>query len=329
MQELPSWKSPRLDEDPELEIPPMPLMPQLYPIAGLAHIPSEQEENIPNDYPAPVFKSPVPREHPPLVLPEPLKVPPLKLPVMPVITEDESTVNYDAYKEELMPVFVLPSQEPLPVWEEPHLAEPPPEPEYVLPQIIPPPILESMPPFKSPLLDPRPCEKSYYELGKDERGVCDGLCSKHGHKHHFVPGQHRREPCFAKAPQLLSLPAPPFLEAESVLSRSEFQDGGKSHNLAELQIIPEPIFQAPLEEAVPPFEPPTLKEEPVYVPPPPVYLPSWKEPKPPPPLGWMAGQRPVFLIDCSAAMVGERMEAVQKCLETLFSPGGQVKNTMK
>ena len=156
----------------------MPSMPQLYPIAGLAAIPSEHDENIPNDLQAPVFKSPIPREYPPLVLPEPLKVPPLKLPTMPAFTEDESSIDYDAYKEEPMSVFVLPPQEPLPVWVEPHLAELPGEQEYIVAEVIPPPVLESIPSFRLPLLDPRPCEKSYYEIGNDKRGICDGLCSK-------------------------------------------------------------------------------------------------------------------------------------------------------
>ncbi|KAH7428760.1 hypothetical protein KP509_09G016200 [Ceratopteris richardii] len=322
-QELPSWKSPRLEEDPELEIPPMPPMPQLYPISGLAPIPSAQEENIPNDYPSPVFKSPIPREHPPLVLPEPLKVSPLKLPVMPAFTEDESTIDYDAYREESLPVFELPPQEPLPVWAEPQLAELPPEPEYLLPQSIPPPIMESMPPFRPPLLDPRPCERSYYQVGKDEKSICDGLCSKHGHKHHFIPGQNRREPCHATPPQFEILPPPPFPEADSIINQYGLQDTKLGEHVAEIQIIPEPTFEVPPEEVIPPFCAPKLKDDPVFMPLSPPYLPSWKEPKPPPPVGWMGGQRPVFLVDCSGGMAGERMAGVQECLRCLFRPGGQ------
>ena len=86
----------------------------------------------------------------------------------------------------------------------------------------------------------------------------------------------------------------------------------------------EPSFVAPIEEALPIFIAPVLEEEPPYTPLASPRIPSWKEPKPPYPLGWLCGQRPIFLIDCGAAMRGERMEAVQKCLQQMFSPGGQV-----
>ena len=149
----------------------MPPMPKLYPIDGLAPVPSEQDEYIPSDLEAPTFKSPIPKEHPPLILPEPVQVPSLTLPEMTTLVEDESTIDYEAYKEDEMPSFVFPHQDPLPLWEEPVLAELPKEPEYSVPEIIPPPILEPIPSFKLPLMDPRPCERSYYELKKDEKCV--------------------------------------------------------------------------------------------------------------------------------------------------------------
>ena len=228
-----------------------------------------------------------------------------------------------------MPTFVFPHQDPLPLWEAPVLAELPKEPEYSVPEIIPPPILEPIPSFKLPLMDPRPCERSYYELKKDEKGVCDGLCSKYGRNHHFVPGRQRREPCFGKPPPLLPLP-PPFPGAESVnLSIEDIQQLlGETHIqplfAPGIPIMAEPSFVAPIEEALPIFIAPVLEEEPPYTPLASPRIPSWKEPKPPYPLGWLCGQRPIFLIDCGAAMRGERMEAVQKCLQQMFSPGGQV-----
>lgn len=341
IQALPVWSSPKLEEAPELEIPPLPSMPQLYPIEGLSLVPSEEDACIPSDLEVPVFKPSIPKKHPPLTLPESLKVPPLKLPIMAALTEDESSIDYSSYEEESLPVFVLPHQDPLPVWVEPILAELPQEPEYLVPEVIPPPLQEPIPSFRMPLMDPRPCEKAYYDLGKDEKGVCDGLCSKHGHKHHFVPGYQRREPCFAKPPPLLPLPASPFPGADAISvdskdiqlfasASSATQDDSLLAEMASktliaaLPIVGEPSFEPPPMESTPLFQPPVLLEEPIYVPLPSPKLPPWREPKPPAPLGWLAGQRPVFLIDCGAAMAGERMEAVQRCLGQLFSRGGQV-----
>ncbi|KAH7420296.1 hypothetical protein KP509_13G000600 [Ceratopteris richardii] len=338
----PIWISPKLEEPPELEIPPFPAMPKLYPIEGLLPVPSEEDECIPNDLEAPVFRSPVLEKHPPLVLPEPLKVPPLKLPIMAALLEDESSIDYGSYEEEALPVFVLPHQDPLPVWIEPTLAELPKPPEYLVPETIPLPVQEAIPSFRVPLMDPRPCEKAYYELDNNERGVCDGLCSKHGHRHHFVPGKQRKEPCFAKPPSLVPLPVAPFPGADNInvddkdiemLVSTDYltEEFGNLVTLlaskdwvSALPLIPEPSFQPPQMEPLPTFEPPIVIEEPDFVPLPRPKLPSWREPDPPGPLGWLAGQRPIFLVDCGSAMLGERFAAVQKCLQELFSPGGQV-----
>ncbi|KAI5082298.1 hypothetical protein GOP47_0002041 [Adiantum capillus-veneris] len=341
-QTLPVWSSPQLEEAPELEIPPLPAMPKLYPIEGLLPVPSEEDECIPCDLEAPVFKPSISKELPPLILPEPLKVPRLKLPIMAALLEDESSIDYGSYEEAALPVFVLPCQDPLPVWVEPSLAELPQAPEYVVPEVIPPPVQEPIPSFRVPLMDPRPCEKAYYDLDSNQRGICDGLCSKHGHKHHFVPGQQRREPCFAKPPPLLPLPVPPFPGADTILLDSKdgeclastgFLTEDCNNIVSEmiskswvsaLPIVHEPSFEPPLIESVPDFQPPTVIEEPVFVPLSSPKLPPWREPNPPAPLGWLVGQRPIFLIDCGSAMAGERMEAVQRCLRELFCPGGQV-----
>ncbi|MCO5547829.1 hypothetical protein L7F22_001281 [Adiantum nelumboides] len=336
------WSSPQLEEAPELEIPPWPAMPKLYPIEGLLPVPSEEDECIPGDLEAPFFRPSIRKELPPLILPEPVKVPPLKLPIMAALVEDESSIDYGSYAEEALPVFVLPYQDPLPVWVEPTLTELPQAPEYLVSEVIPPPLQEPIPSFRVPLMDPRPCEKAYCELDSNQRGICDGLCSKHGHKHHFVPGQQRREPCFAKPPPLLSCPDAPFPGADAIVVDSRdlellvstgFQTEDFNDTVSKmftknwvsaLPVVPEPSFEPPSIELVPDFQPPTVIEEPVFVPLSSPKLPPWREPNQPAPLGWLAGQRPIFLIDCGSAMAGERMEAVQRCLHDLFSSEGQV-----
>eukprot|EP01018_Ginkgo_biloba_P017460 Gb_05854 [translate_table: standard] len=300
--EIPTLKAPVQEEIPEFDTPPMPPMPQLYPIDGMLPLPSEEDADIPQDLPMPVFKAPIPTEYPPLVLPQPLKAPALMLPVMKNFEEDESTIDYESYREEKLPNLVLPEQEPLPLWEEPSLAGMPELPVFLEPEPISPPALQKIHPYQLPELDAKPCERAYYDIDDGETGICDGLCCTHRYKD--TSPTHPDDPCQAKAPPLPTPPPPPFS--------------------LPLQPILEPALELPAEEQPPPFEAPYLIEDPVYEPPPKPDLPPWKNPPPPPYIGWLGGQRPVFLIDCSGTMAGARMKYVLNCMKTLLSPGGQV-----
>ncbi|KAL3677754.1 hypothetical protein R1sor_020710 [Riccia sorocarpa] len=293
---LPTWKPPVLEEATEFALPTCKEVPPLYPIEGLLDPPTEE---VPANKTTTVFSPPTPKRHPPFIVPALIKAPQLSLPTMRDFSVERKSIDYSIEQDLPLPTFYPPEPLPLPVWQEPAQETLPAEPQLKEIEVLPPPILQPLPPYLPPDLQPRPCEASYYPVPDAVSSVCDGLCGNTRN-----PLKAKTGKCRARPPVETSavvLPPPP-----------------------KVHIHEEPLFQPPAEEAVPEFKPPTLKTEPKYDAPSKPDFPDWRNPPPPDPVGYLAGKRPVFLIECSTTMAGERFKVAQEAIRYLFSGGGQV-----
>lgn len=299
MQEIPIWKIPKQEALPEF-IPPDPTpFPPLHPIEGLLPIPID---DIPEDTLLPTLEAFVPKPQPKYVPPTLIKPPMLKIPPMQKFSEEENAIDYSLYKELPLPVLKLPALLPLPTFVEPSQLPLPLQPIAIEPTTLPPVQLEVIPSYRPPELEQRPCESSYYSLEEGVVGVCDGLCGKAKLSH---SKEAARGPCIAKPPSLSAPPPRPSI-----------------------QFLPEPNFEQPTLEPMPPFQEPKLQAIPIFVGPPRPGTPVFTPPPPPMPIGYLVGPRPVFLIDCSGTMAGDRIKAVTECMRVLFNAGGQVINQL-
>ncbi|XP_024541004.1 uncharacterized protein LOC9647484 [Selaginella moellendorffii] len=299
-KDLPIFSPPEQQILPEFEPPEMKPLPQLYPIDGLFSIPTEESEGIGPSLELPVFEAPVPKELPALDLPPPLRVSPLKIPPQPIFLEDENSIDRTLYKEDPLPTYYAPEKLPLPQWVEPKLLDFPSAPIPMKVPVLPMPVMEALPPFVAPIPEPRPCEKAYYAVDESFGPCCcEGKCMPNVDMY-----ARKGKPCQAKPRALLPYPESPYP--------------------LPLVLKPEPVFLPPVGEPLPEFHPPALKVRPAYVPPPPLVLPPWKPPPAPDPIGYLAGQRPIFLIDASGTMAKGGMKMAHDILTAVFSPRGQV-----
>jgi hypothetical protein len=236
------------------------------------------------------------------VPPELIQSPRLKIPPPPSFEKEEKTINYSLYTDLPPPKMRIPNLLPLPTYEEPFLQPLPSQPIIIQLEILPFPILDIIPPFGPPKLEARPCESEYYSLGDGMKGVCDGLCGNQVSHDAKDAKDVINAPCLAKSPPLLLIPPKPTNK-----------------------FVLEPTFEPPPSvKSIPLFEQPNLQKEPIYVESPEPIPPPFHPPPSPPPIGYLRGSRPIFLIDCSGTMVGDRMKAVHDCMQTIFNQGGQV-----
>ncbi|CAM6101474.1 unnamed protein product [Calypogeia fissa] len=272
-------------------------MPKLYPIEGLLPIP---EDDIPLDFHLPPLRTPSLKPHPPYMKPKfTRKAAVLHIPPLEDFSREEKSLV--PYKEILPPTFNPPELLPLPIWQDPQEEPLPSMPIMVESKGLQPPQEEIIPPYEMPKLEARPCEASYYTIEQGQASICDGLCARRKDSIQQSPSGTPLNGCLARPPCLLEVPNAPICN-----------------------MIETPTFQPPKEEQLPPFIQPALILEPAYIAPPKPYIPEWIPPPPPAPLGYRAGSRPGFLVDCSATMAGERMLCAQNAVRQLFSPGGQV-----
>lgn len=294
---MPIWNPPPPQERVEFCAPEEKPMPRLYPIEGLLPLPTDE---IPLDSNIPLLRTPSLKPHPPYIKPKfTRKDAVLNIPPLDDFSKEERSIV--PYKEIPPPIFKAPDLLPMPIWQEPQEEPLPSMPVSAEAKVLEAPPQEVMPPYEMAKLEPRPCEASYYPIEQGQTSICDGLCGRRKGSSQQGQSESPQHACLAHSPHDIAIPPVP------------------TNN-----VIPTPTFQPPQEEPLPPFIPPTLILEPSYVGPPKPSIPEWIPPPPPPPIGYLAGYRPVFLVDCSATMAGDRLTCAQNAIRHLFSFGGQV-----